>query len=578
MWRCLRSIVGSGRSNASSAPILHPDDLNRHFVSVGPNTAATVPVPNRVVPVLLPRVMTCSFKVGPITLDSLFLTIAGMKSSKSCGIDGISVQMYKKCFYGIGCILLDLVNSSLSTGTVPQAWKHALITPIPKSNDVSDPTQFRPISIVPGIAKIVERVVNLQLSAYFSEHHLFSSTQHGYRSFHSTETALTMVTDNILSAMDESQIALLVLCDLSKGFDVVDHEMLLAKLRLYNIDTQWFEAYLANHTQQVQVRGPDGEPVRSTTLPITTGVYQGTSLGPILFSIFCNDLALHIPGATVVQYADDVQVLVKGRKQQISELISLMEEYLSVLSDWFSTYGMKVNPTKTQLMVHGTRNVLRDLPPIRIKFGNATVSESVTAKNLGVTMDRYLTFEPHIDQLTAKCTGVLVTLAHAKHVLPAYTVAYVVNALVVSSIRYCISVYGTCGKTQLRRVQKLLNFCARVISGRRKYDHVADVLNRLQWLSAEQLVQYHQLCLVNRALDTGLPADIANMFTYVATPYRTRQTGQLSLPRAKTSSGQRRLRNCSRLYNRLPTHLKGLSHHAFKKKLKKLLLRHVADQ
>ena len=111
------------------------------------------------------------------------------------------------------------------------------------------------------------------------------------------------------------------------------------------------------------------------------------------------------------------------------------------------------------------------------------------------------------------------------------------NALVVSAVRYCISIYGTCGKGQLHRVQKLPNFCARVISGRRKYQHISDVLEQLHWLRAEQLVRYYQLCLTRRVLDTGLPVDIAAMFTYVVSSYQTRQTGLLSQPRAKTRAG-----------------------------------------
>jgi len=102
-----------------------------------------------------------------------------------------------------------------------------------------------------------------------------------------------------------------------------------------------------------------------------------------------------------------------------------------------------------------------------------------------------------------------------------------VNALVVSSIRYCISIYGTCGTTQLHRVQKLLNFCARVISGRRKYDRISGVLKELKWLRAKQLVKYHQLCLLKSVLATGLPSDIAEMFSYVSTVYNTRKTKQL---------------------------------------------------
>ena len=140
--------------------------------------------------------------------------------------------------------------------------------------------------MVPGISKIVERIVHQQLSEYFENHELWSSTQHGYRRLHSTETALAVLSDFILSAMDNSEVVLVILCDLSKGFDVVNHELLLSKLRLYNVDTAWFESYLANHTQQVQYRSTNRQLIRSKSLPITMGIFQGTALGPIMFSIF----------------------------------------------------------------------------------------------------------------------------------------------------------------------------------------------------------------------------------------------------------------------------------------------------
>ena len=179
----------------------------------------------------------------------------------------------------------------------------------------------------------------------------------------------------------------------------------------------------------------------------------------------------------------------------------------------------------------------------------------------------------YISQLVAKSTGLLISLSHSKRALPSWTVAHVVNALVVSSIRYCVSVYGSCGKTQLHRIQKLLNFCARVICGRRKYEHISDVLCQLKWLRAEQLVSYHRLCLVKTALESSLPADIAAMFSYVSTPYQTRQAGQLNCPRAKTGSGVRRLAHCSAVFNRLPGNLQCLTGPAFKRQLKRLLLR-----
>ena len=573
IWRCLRSVIGGGRSSVMAAPGVHPDALNRFFVGVGPSTAASVAPPRRAVPVLLPRVLTCCFEVSQITLESLRYTVANMKSSKSCGPDGISVDILQKCFHGIGHVLLDVVNSSLTTASVPLSWKHALVTPLPKSSDVSSPSNFRPISVVPGIAKIVERIVHHQISEYFETHRLFSHAQHGYRQYHSTETALTVLTDHILAGMDDSEITILVLADLSKCFDVVSHEALLAKLRLYNIDTRWFESYLADHHQQVQTRDATGRLIRSESLPNTMGVYQGTALGPILFSIFSNDLAMHVTNAGIIQYADDVQIWKTCKKQRIGEAISSMESTLSAVSDWFCSNSMKVNSSKTQLIVFGTRKALKDLSPVHLSFGTSTITESRVVKNLGLTMDRHLTFEDHIHQLVARCTGVLIAMSHAKHVLPSFTVALVIDALVVSAIRYCITIYGTCSKTQLHRIQKLLNFSARVISGRRKYDHISDALKRLKWLRAEQLVQYHQLCLVKTVTDNNLPLDIAAMFSYVSTPHQTRQTGQLYCPRAKSGSGARRLAHCSAHYNRLPTGLKGLRTSAFKRRLKQLLLR-----
>ena len=210
-----------------------------------------------------------------------------------------------------------------------------------------------------------------------------------------------------------------------------------------------------------------------------------------------------------MQYAGDVQIAVKGKKSQISELTATMESHLAALNDWFCAYGMKLNEAKTQLIVHGTKRSLRDVQPVRIRLGSSVICESRTVKNLGLTMDRYLTFEDHINHLVAKCTGLLISLCHSKHILPSWTVVYIVNGLVLSSIRYCISIYGSCSKTQLHRIQKLINFCARVVSGKRKNDHISDVLSQLGWLRAKHLVTYHRLCMVKTATDTHLPADVA---------------------------------------------------------------------
>ena len=165
------------------------------------------------------------------------------------------------------------MNASLTTGLVPPAWKHALVTPIPKGKATTKAADTRPISILPAVMKVVERVVQQQLTAYLETHQLITPAQHGYRKHHSTETALNVITDRVLQAMDKGEISILVLLDNSKCFDVISHQKLLEKLTLYGVDTTWFTNYLSGHTQQVRVRGSDaGQTILSAY--VTRGAYH----------------------------------------------------------------------------------------------------------------------------------------------------------------------------------------------------------------------------------------------------------------------------------------------------------------
>ena len=192
----------------------------------------------------------------------------------------------------------------------------------------------------------------------------------------------------------------------------------------------------------------------------------------ILWSIFANDLCLYLPDSVrIVQFADDTQIWTTGKKQDMPNLISRIEAALRSMFDWFCEHGMKVNAAKTECMIFGTKQMLRDIPDVSLNFIDSTIYCASQVRNLGVTFDRYLCFQPHVDQLVPKCTGMLLALNYAKHVLPSTTVKYLITALVFSTLRYCMSVYGTCNQTQTHRLQKLINFAARVLSGRRKHHH-----------------------------------------------------------------------------------------------------------
>ena len=223
----------------------------------------------------------------------------------------------------------------------------------------------------------------------------------------------------------------------------------------------------------------------------------------------------------------------------------------------------------------GTRQNLRSMPPIQVEFMGATVTESRTVKNLGVVFDQTLTFSAHVSDVVRRCTGLLSGLSHSRHALPQDTLNTIVQALVLSSIRYCISVYGVCGITETARLQKLLNFGARVISGRRKYDHISDVLRDLKWLSAENLYRYHSVALLKQILSFGQPEHLySRLATRGDVHHRaTRQADRLDRPAIRTDSGRRRfLFGAVTEYNALPQSLREMGPCRFKSNLRKHLL------
>ena len=229
VWQRIRSVVAGKKGGQNVQPDLPPDDLNAFFVSVGPRTAAEIQSQNVVTDpsVRVPRVGACSFQLQEIQLEELERTIFSMRNSGACGTDGMCIRMLKAGFPTIGGVLLHIINNCITYSDIPDSWKHSTVHPIFKSGNPYDPANFRPISLVPVIMKVVERIVHRQLYTYLSHNHLLASSQHGFRPRHSTETALLSVTDHILSATDRGEISILCLLDLSKCFDVIDHEFLI---------------------------------------------------------------------------------------------------------------------------------------------------------------------------------------------------------------------------------------------------------------------------------------------------------------------------------------------------------------
>ena len=512
-----------------------------------------------------------ALKLVPISLEQLRRIVFSLPN-KDSNIEGeIPLKILKIAFNIIGRTLLQILNASIVSESVPSKWKRAVVIPIHKRGDPSVPANFRPVTTVPAISKIIEKIVHEQLVGYLENQSLFSTDQHGFIRGHSTTTALLTVTEDILKGMDDSEISLLALIDLSRCFDVIDHETLLNKLELLQIAPGWFRSYLEGHTQRVRVGDSLSEP-----LPIEIGTFQGTILGSLLFNLLTNDISSYIPSVingfrvSFVRYADDTQIALTGPKKRIDEMKNSFEGLLDTLATWFMQHGMKVNAQKTEIMLCGDRrqlSMISELP--EVYFMGERLEYSETVRNLGVIMDPELSWKQHVKQITNRCIGILVGLYHVRSALPSHLLPKIIDSLVMSHVRYGIQVYGSACSSVLLEIKKVINFAARILSGRRKYDHISDVLQQLNWLDVLQLVDYFDLTLMHKILAANQPISLRSQLSYnhENITRSTRQSSHLYIARAKNNHGKRGfIYRASKLYNSMAMNdeLSGMTTHTFK--------------
>lgn len=515
---------------------------------------------------------TPHFRPQPVDTNTVILTIKHLQETKSFGSDNISLRFIKDSLFVIAFYLTFIINTSLVTGTFPTSWKHAIVVPLYKNGDVDDVSNYRPISLLTIFSKLLEKIVANQLSAYLENNGLLSNSQHGFRPKLSTETALTVMTDKIYNNMDKKRISLLTLCDLSKAFDSVSHNILLQKCAKINVDTFWLENYLINRTQSIRLNN-----VMSSKLEVTYGVPQGSILGPILFNIYVNDLPEYFNDCLLVQYADDTQFLHTGTLQELANLINKSEITLNKAREYFLRNGLMLNPNKTQCIFIGTRQIISRIPAnTTIRFDGNNVQPVSHVKNLGVHMDSCMRFDTHINELNKKVMGTLMYINRISNNFDKPTRLLIVQSLVLSLLNYCIIIWGTTNNTLLNKVKKLQNFAAKVAAGgARKYDHVTPILKELQWLNIGKKITFDKAVAIFKQVNNFYPERLLSLPTVNnVTRSTTRQQNNLYVPRVNTDTRARSLSVLGpKLWNQIPLSIKETNTlPIFKQKLKHFLL------
>ena len=513
----------------------------------------------------------------PVTSDFVKELILS-SSPKTCNLDPLPTNLLFGCIDNIVDSITLIINESLCTGIVPSCFKHAIVSPLLKKPG-ADPDilkNYRPVSNLPFISKILEKIVALQIAEHLEEFSLLEVNQSAYRKLHNTETALLKIFDDLLTNADNMRISVLVMLDLSAAFDTIDHTILgdrLGSLGFGGSVLNWFHSYLTNRTQSVSINDITSDPVT-----LEFGVPQGSVLGPILYTIYTTSLGKLIREHDIDfhMYADDTQIYMSMDTLQPSHEKSKLETCLKSVKDWMLSNKLKLNDEKTEVIVCNPRQFVFHFDSILI--GEQSIEPSHCARNLGVFIDNKLNMNDHISHMCKSIYLELRRLKQASKYLNQSSLKTLASSFVLSRLDYCNSLFAKLPCYQVERLQKLQNYAARIIFNKPRREHVTPLLLELHWLPVSARIDYKIAMLIFKSLNNLAPPYIKAL-TEPYIPIRPLRSGSKNLLVNKVchykTVGERSFSFYAPfLWNKLPQHLRDeCTIDIFKSNLKTYLFR-----
>ena len=376
--------------------------------------------------------------------------------------------------------------------------KKTIVTPLIKKFGLDQDTfsNYRPVSNLSFISKLIEKLVSIQLIAHLVANNLYESFQSAYRSPHSTETALLRVLNDLLMCVDTHGAAMLILLDLSAAFDTIDHNVLLHALEsqcgITGTALEWFRSYLVDRVQAIKVNW-----CLSSFLNLLYGVPQGSVLGPILFTIYTSPLGTIIRrhGLHVHFYADDSQLYIAFKPKDLMSrdaAITKIEACAQDIRAWMSNNFLKLNESKTEFIIITSKRTSIDAFSIHIGDNviNPTADDADPPRNLGVNFDSKLSFEFHVKKVTQSINGQLFKIGKIRKYVDQDTCATLINGLAISRMDYCNSVLYGLPDNLLNKLQLQQNRAARILTFTPKFSHISHVLHGLHWLPVKFRIMY----------------------------------------------------------------------------------------
>ena len=503
--------------------------FNEHFSSIGQKLADRLPdaeyqnsssLINRVTP----TVMDIN-----ITYESVSQGLLNLKPDKACGPDKVSPKLLKSAGRALIPSLLSLYNSSAKSNSVPNQWKNANVLSLYKKDDETEKGNYRPISLLCVPGKLLETCVSSTITNHLTDHHLSHPHQWAYKKGHSTELLLVKMTEEWRRALDNNLVVGVVFVDFRKAFDSISHPVLLRKLQELGVSGNlwsWIKNYLSNRHQVTVINGHT-----SRSLPVKFGVPQGSVLGPILFSLFCNDLPdiNDSKEGKIFMYADDTTLYAIAPNHDLVAII--LNKMLEKLFKWCCQNRLTPHPDKTELMLMSRKKFIGPLQCI--KLGGSTIKQVKFTRCLGLQIDCNLNWNSHVSELILSFTQKL-NLLKSLYFLPINAKLDFYFKVVLPSINYGILVWGSCGKTLFNELEKIHVRAAKVILGLDWYTPGKDVLAKAKWFTLNTMYKQQLLFFSYKHYYNLLPKEMQSLLIKTSHSYELRDKITYVVPKPNT--------------------------------------------